>query len=251
MMRLLYISGMIFFAVLMGDCADRLRKEYRAGTLFDEFNSVRRSAVSLLAISSTGLGALGILEAVRIRRRAERGTSASFGMPREKRQDSQLPAASDIYTAPSTVDAWPHRVPRISGRPARRSLRAMLTRSRIGFWMSILRISSAVLPTVYVFILLYYLIFWVAAGIGIWWLSILFPMLLLGAIVTAAGILRRKSWGRRAGFVMAVFHLLIFPIGTFAGLIMMIALIGATSEFDAISRRRGSRRARRRRTVTA
>jgi hypothetical protein len=69
-------------------------------------------------------------------------------------------------------------------------------------------------------------------------------MLLLGSVLASVGILRRKTWGIKFGYAMAVFHLLIFPFGTAAGFVMLIALMGVTSEFTVPRRRRITRKAK-------
>jgi nitrate reductase gamma subunit len=56
--------------------------------------------------------------------------------------------------------------------------------------------------------------------------------------MTSVGILRKKTWGIKFGYSMAIFHLLIFPFGTAAGFVMLIGLMGATSEFTPPRRRR-------------
>ena len=56
--------------------------------------------------------------------------------------------------------------------------------------------------------------------------------------LVAIGLLRKSLWGIKWGYAMAVFHLLIFPIGTAAGFIMLISLMGAMSEFDIPRRKR-------------
>lgn len=252
MMRLLYISGMVFCAVLIGGSAHHLQKLYKDGTLFDPYNNERRATVTLMVASGLGLAAFCIVEVVRIRRRI--GRSGDIVIKAETDAAPAEQRSTSIYSAPATVDAWQSPPQRVSERKSshRQSLPSLLSQERAGLWMSLLRIFSAVLPIVYGFILLYYLIVWLPTGAGAWWLSSLFTVLLLGAVLTAVGILQRKVWGRKIGFAMAVFHLLIFPVGTLAGFIMLIALIGATSEFDVISRRRhrsGRARARHRKAV--
>jgi len=66
---LLYIAGLVFFAVLVGDAGNRLWDLYEAGTLFDEYNSERKGAFTLLMVSACGLATLCIIELVRIKRR--------------------------------------------------------------------------------------------------------------------------------------------------------------------------------------
>lgn len=254
MVRLLYITGVVLCAVLIGYSANRLKQQYQDGTLFDEYNSQRRASIALLVASSLGLAAACVVEVVRIRRRFAR--SGGFGaMYGEKEPAAAERKSTSIYSAPVTVDAWESPPQRITGRKSSRrskSLPVLLSKDRTGLWMSLLRIYCGVLPVVYSYTLFNYLFFWLPDGAGTWWLSILFPLLLLGAVLTSVGILRRRTWGRKIGFAMAMFHLLMFPIGTLGGFIMLIALIGATSEFDVISRRRlRSRRAKRKKAKAA
>lgn len=247
MVRLLYISGMIFFAVLIGDAAHRLQGMYESGTLFEEYNSERRSTITLLAASSFGLAALCVIEVVRLKRGSRR-----FPVFTAVNKGQQAPTASEsksrsIYTAPEAVDEWMDRRNHIR-KPSRRQRMEI-----IGLWMGILRVYCGILPVVYTYTLVNYLFFWLPAGAGNLVLSILFPVLMLGSILTAVGILRRKTWGIKFGYAMAIFHLLIFPVGTAAGFVMLIGLMGATAEFAPSRRKRlrNARKARRKRLQSA
>ena len=107
-----------------------------------------------------------------------------------------------------------------------------------GFWMGLLRIYCVVLPVLYLYTLMDYLIHWLPSGANHLVLTILFPTLLLVSALTSAGILRKKTWGMKCGYAMAIFHLLIFPVGTIAGLLMLAGLVGAASEFKLSARKR-------------
>lgn len=235
MVRLLYISGMVFFAVLIGDTAHRLQEMHRAGTLFDEYNSDRRAAITLLAVSSCGLAALCVIEIVRLKRRFEQPDFVSMG-PEQEAAEGDDSSSADIYAAPKTVDEWQERRSRltISTRSWRPSLQVLEIST---LWMRVLRVYCGVLPVIYTYTFLNYLFLWLPCGAGNWILSILFPVLLLCSVLTAVGILRRKPWGIKFGYAMAIFHLLIFPFGTAAGFVMLIALMGATSDFAPPRRR--------------
>lgn len=233
MVRLLYISGMVFFAVLIGDAGNRLWKLYGTGTLFDQYNSDRRAAVTLLAVSSCGLATLCIIEFVRVRRRFE----SPAPLPEQFNEEPVVdePTSTSIYTAPQIVDEWQGRQQRLItiSSSRRRALPAIQSLKMTDMWMSVLRVFCGVFPVIYSYTLLNYLFLWLPQGAGNVFLSILFPLLLLGSILTTIGILRRKPWGIKYGYAMAIFHLLIFPFGTAAGFVMLIALMGVTSEFTA------------------
>jgi nitrate reductase gamma subunit len=245
MARLLYISGMVFFAVLIGDTTHRLQQLYNAGTLFEQYNSERKSAVTLLAVSSCGLATLCVIKVVRLRRRFKHHSFASIEKERVPVVDGK--ESTSIYTAPDAVDKWQERQLRIRKPHRRQSLEIN------GLWMGMLRVYCGVLPVLYSYTLVNYLFLWLPRGAGTLVLSILFPVLLLGSVLTSVGILRKKTWGMKFGYAMAIFHLLIFPVGTAAGFVMLIGLMGATSEFTAPRRRRRrvSRKAKRRKLQSA
>lgn len=230
MLRLLYISGMLFFAILIGDTASRLREQYKEGSLFEQYNSQRKADITLFTVSVCGLATLACFEVARSRRRRKQADFVSMESGQEPVADGV--SSDNIYAAPETIDEWqgrPPRIPRSQGHPGL---------SIVGLWMGLLRIYCGVLPVIYLYTLLNYLFFWLPGGAGNWFLSILFPLLMLGAALTSAGILRKKRWGLHAGYAMAIFHLLIFPVGTAIGFVMLIGLMGATSEFDAPKRLR-------------
>ena len=55
MRRLLVITGILFFAVLIVDTASRLQDEFEAGTLFERYNSQRKADITLFTISVCGI----------------------------------------------------------------------------------------------------------------------------------------------------------------------------------------------------
>ena len=149
------------------------------------------------------------------------------------------PASTSIYAAPQTVDEWQGPQQRFTTITSsrRKALPDLHFFKMTGMWMSILRVYCGVLPVIYSYIMVNYLFFWLPQGAGNLVLSIFFPLLLLGSVLTTVGVLRRKPWGIKFGYAMAIFHLLIFPFGTAAGFVMLIALMGVTSEFTTPRRR--------------
>jgi len=237
MLRLLRISGILFFAVLIGFAANRMQELYETGTLFERYNSQRKADITLLATSICGIATLGFFEFARSRRRFEwRGY---IPMKKEQRLAVDGPDSAGIYAAPESIDEWQGRREHISKSHRRLDMDA------VNFWMGLLRIYCIVLPVVYLYTFVNYLFFWLPGGAGSLVLTIMFPVLLLGSVLTSVGLLRKKAWGMSLGYTMAIFHLLIFPVGTFAGLVMLVALVGSTSEFIVPERKR--RRAARRR----
>lgn len=246
MLRLLRISGILFFAVLIGFSANRLKELYEVGTLFEQYNSQRKADVTLLVVSICGLATLGFFEFARSRRNVEQRGFGFVSMKKEPEPEVNGQNSASIYAAPESIDEWQGRQKCISKSRPRLSLEIS------GLWMSLLRVCCGVLPVVYLYTLVNYLFFWLPTGGGSLGLSILFPVLFLSSLLASVGILRKKVWGMNFGYAMAIFHLLIFPIGTAAGLVMLVGLMGATSEFatpEREHRRKAIRRAKRRRKV--
>ena len=250
MRRILCITGLLFFAVLIGDTAGRLQRLYKEGILFEQYNSQRKSVITLFSVSIFGLATLGAFEISRSRRRFERRGFVSMNKGLEPVVDGL--GETNIYDAPEAVDKWQGRNVRIP-KSRHRQVPEMS-----GLWMGVLRVYCVVLPVLYLYTLVNYLFFWLPSGAGNWLLSILFPVLFLGSALTSAGILRKRTWGIHFGYFMAIFHLLIFPLGTAVGLVMLFGLLGVTSEFAIPERKRrrkalrkAMRKARRKRLKSA
>lgn len=230
MLRLLRVTGILFFAVLIGFTANRLQGLFDDGTLFDRYNSARKANITLLVVSTFGLIVLGFFEFFRARRRLERRSYAPVEKE-EKPIDEGLDTAS-IYSSPETVDPWNGRRTRTSRSRHHKKIEPAQ------MWLGVLRIYSVVLPVVYSYVLANYLFFWLPSGGGNIILTILFPALLLLSVATSYGFLKKKTVGLHCGYASAIFHLLLFPWGTAAGLILLVGLVGATSEFAVSSRER-------------
>ena len=223
MLRLLRITGILFFAVLIGFTANRLQGLFEDGTLFDRYNSARKANITLLVVSTFGLIILGFFEFYRARRRLERRGYATVEKD-ENPIDEGLDTAS-IYSSSKIVDPWDGRRTRTSRSRDHKKIEP----ARI--WFGVLRIYSVVLPVVYFYALINYLLFWLPSGGGNTILTILLPSLLLLSVATSYGLLKKKTFGLHCGYGIAIFHLLLFPWGTAAGLILLVGLVGATSEF--------------------
>ena len=50
------------------------------------------------------------------------------------------------------------------------------------------------------------------------------------ALLVAAGITRRQTWGRIGGFVLGALMLPLFPVGTILGLFVLTGLAGADAK---------------------
>jgi len=250
MPRLLRIVGILFFAALIGSTAGRLHELYVEGTLFEQYNNQRKACITLLTVSVCGLATLGTFEFLWSRRRFRRRSFEP--MMKEQEPVVEELGKTNIYDAPESVDKWQERRVRIPKPPR------FQTPEMTGLWMGVLRVCCAVLPVLYFYTLVNYLFFWLPGGAGNLVFSILFPLLFLGSVLTSVGILKKKMWGVNFGYAMAVFHLLIFPLGTAVGLVMLFGLMGVTSEFTIPERKRrqkamsrARRKARRRRLKSA
>lgn len=233
MPRFLRISGILLFAALIGFATSRLYEQYDAGTLFERYNSQRKADITLLAVSICGFATIGFFGFVRPRRRLEQPGFGVMAIKKELEGQEPVvdaPGSTNIYAAPEAIDEW-------QGPGRMRVMKPRMSFEISGLWIRLLRVYCGVLPVIYLYTLVNYLFFWLPSGAGNLVLSILFPVLFLGSVLASIGILRRKKWGLKFGYAMAIFHLLVFPVGTAAGLVMMVGLMGASSEFTLPKRR--------------
>ena len=230
MLGLLRIIGIFFFAVLIGITASRLQELYETGTLFERYNSQRKADITLLIVSTLGVGILGFFEFIRTRRRLEQH---GYGLEKkDKKAVTEDLDTANIYSAPETVGEWRGRRTRASKSRHRQRM------DPAAFWLGLLRVYCVLLPLAYLCMCLVYLLSWLPRGAGHLALSILLPVLLLSSLLTSFGLLKKKIWGMYFGYAIAIFHLLIFPVGTAAGVLLLVVLVGATSEFAVPSRER-------------
>jgi hypothetical protein len=105
---LLRIVGIVIFVALIAFSANRLLRLYRDGNLFDEYNSQRKSNVTLLVASVLSVGALVFFELTSIRSRQWR--QYGFGSERSGQKEVVDGVKStSIYSAPPTLEAWQGR----------------------------------------------------------------------------------------------------------------------------------------------
>ena len=230
MLRLIRILGILIFALLIGFSASRLRAQYKAGTLFEQYNSQRKADVTLLVFTAFGLATLGWFEVTHSRRKVRR-----YGYTSSKLDDSPVVDGLDstsIYSLPDTLDKWGGRRERDSKSHHRKS------RGLARFWMSSLRIYSVVIAVVYAFLFAGSLFGWMPIDIAAPVLAGVFGSMFLFSLVTATGLILTRSWGTGCGYAMAIIQLLVFPIGTAAGLVLLVFLVGASPLFSAPARER-------------
>ena len=220
MLRALRVIGILVFALLVGLSARRIQTQYDSGKLFEQYNSERKANVTLLSISVIGLGLLGFFEAMRPRRRAGR-----IGFAPVQRSDEPIDDGLDtanIYSAPKTDESW-HRTKVQRTRTIYKE-----RRSYDSFWLGLLQILVVSLPVVYGILVIACLGGWILAGADTYLVCWVFFGMLLLAALAAWGIRRKKGWGLKTGYAVAILHLLFFPVGTAVGLILLIALVGAS-----------------------
>jgi len=224
MLRVMRIVGVIIFSILIGLSANRLQRLYSRGELFERYNSERRANITLFIFSVGGLVVLGSLEYLQRKRMAIRRGYVPLKIKKDLPVENQK--VTCIYSAPETIDKWDVRKTRSSR--SRSSDWVGIT----DFWMRVLRVCCAVVPVAYLYILTEYVINWVSVGMGNLFLTVLVVFLFVLSGVTSFGVFRRKMWGVNCGYALAIFHLLIFPIGTAVGLLMLVSLAGATPEIS-------------------
>lgn len=228
MLRRFRISAILLFAILIGIAVGRLQEQYKEGILWDQYNGQRKSDVTLLMVSVMSVAALVVFEKVHSKRHLKQ---RRFGVVTVDEESPAENVGSDsIYSAPEVLDQWQGRRVCAQVKP-RRIFRIN------GFWIGLLRIYCVVLPLVYLYTMVDYVIRWLPTGAGhlVW--TIFFPVFLLLSALTSVGFFRKKSWGMNCGYAVAIFHLLIFPIGTIAGLLLLAGLVGAAPEFTRSARK--------------
>jgi hypothetical protein len=193
-----------------------------SGSLFERYNSDRKSNLTLLVFSALSLGALGYFELTHSRRVVQR---RGYGRRYHKEEGSSVSDDLDttsIYSAPAVVDRWREGKVRASTK----------SRSKPRFvpgelWMGLLRMFCLVLPIVYTCMFVLHL----RRGGGeleFILLAAALAFLALFSLVTVIGLLTKRTWGIAFGYLLAIFNLVAFPFGTAAGLFLLMGLVGAS-----------------------
>lgn len=244
MLRALRIIGILVFALLVGLSAHRIQELYTSGKLFEQYNSERKANVTLLAFSVVGLGLLGFFELTRAKRLETRRGFAPVEESDEPVDDGLDTA--NIYSSPESPDKWEGRRIRTS------SDRHREPRKSEDFWLGLLRILSFSTPLVYTSLLVVCLSGqWVPLAVPLILLNGILGFMLVFSLVSAIGIMRKKTWGIKTGYAIAIIHLLFFPVGTAAGLILLIGLVGAAPVMILSPReQRREERAKRRKNLS-
>jgi len=68
-------------------------------------------------------------------------------------------------------------------------------------------------------------------GVGMGLVAAFLWILMLFVIATTTGILKRRHWGQGFGYALCVLHIIIFPVGTLFGMLMLIGLTGTRDRF--------------------
>jgi ABC-type glycerol-3-phosphate transport system permease component len=64
-----------------------------------------------------------------------------------------------------------------------------------------------------------------------WLLYPILAFLALLSLVTAFAISKRPSWGRKQGVIFSMFSLILFPVGTVIGVVILTSLLGSERLF--------------------
>ena len=239
MLRILRIAGILFFALMIGVSANTLWTMNESGELFEKYNSRRKSNITIFGTSILAVGILGAFELSKARSRTP---YQGFSRPQDD-QDNRPAAATrttDIYAAPEHSDEWGSR--KVYSRPGYKHSIDLVV-----MWMALLRIFCFVLPTLYLVLLVAYMMqsdtidpkYWVQVGV--------LGVMALVAFIAATGLCLQKTWGYTLGYVVAIINLLYFPYGTGLGLIVLVALVGAAPLFTVSDKDR--RRAKRKKAA--
>jgi hypothetical protein len=236
MTRVLRYVGIVAFAFLIGLSANALVSMYESGTFFETYNSSRRANLTLMCFSVTGLVTLLGVELFLKTRRSRRFLYGENRYQDKKEKPSS--AHADIYAVSHDVDEWKSRKTRSSRSAGTHSV------DITDIWQMILRTSCLLVP-----FLLFFIVVRQASRASV---DILQRPVELGialfvalfALLTASGIHQKKIWGYICGYMIAIINLILFPLGTALGLVMLLALSGTSPIlFDLLKQR--ARRKRR------
>lgn len=233
MLSVIRLVGIVIFAVMLGLAANSLREMNDEGTLYNQYNSARKSSITLLAVSVVALVSLGSFE---MKEMGKHNTSQKFGERRytePKTETVNSIKTTSIYAAPQSVDEWKER--RITSSYSRR------TKHKIALdhpedWLRLLQLVCAALPAFYITIFSVLYAQGVGQSLGPYVFTSVCSCFIGLNIFTAIGIFRTKAWGLQMGYLLAIMNLVIFPVGTIIGLILLISLVGSSAQFPQPAR---------------
>lgn len=241
MLRVLRITGVVFFAFLIGLFTYFLQQVYRSGVLLEGYSREWRSSVTLLVFSIIGFSLTGYFELIFLRQR--KSVLSDFPEQMDEASVCEGVNTANIYLAPKTLEKW-------QGHRTRTSKGKHLKPHKITiFWLKILRIAS------FSTLLTYTLLFVTCladSSVGLPALCSILGFMLMLSLVSVVGIITEEAWGLVVGYAIALVHLPVFPLGTVVSLILLVSLIGATPwfVFSTRERRRVSRRKRQKKIST-
>ncbi|WP_372809224.1 hypothetical protein [Pontiella sp.] len=245
MLRGLRIAGIVVFALLVGMSANVLWQMHESGELLERYNSQRKANVTLLVFSAIAVAALGAIEGIYLSRQGDRYGAESGPRASQKKGAGRL-ASSSIYATPETVDEWKIKRSPSSKKHHRRSSKSRHAppRDGSGAWFGWLRLCAVALLLTYGTMLALHVMHPVQDAAALVWLfPALFAFMTLFSFIVAIGIFAKGTWALVSGYVLAMCSLLVFPVGTALGMLLLMGLVGASPVFLGIKkdRRPGSR----------
>lgn len=243
MLRIFRVTGILFFALMIGVSANNLWEMGRNGELFERFNSERRTNITVMSASILAVIGFGALELIRTRRVSEERGFGGVFHEQEDASDADSGAAADIYASSKSMDQWDAR-----HRSAHRPASHKHTTELASIWMGLLSLCCLAIPGFHIFRLVQMF----RSGFGgeafEWVVLIGYALITLLSFAMAVGIGLKRMWGYTLGYGVAICNLLVFPVGTGIGLMTLVGLVGAAPLFvePEQKRRRQARRAQRR-----
>lgn len=229
MLRAVRIMGLVVFAFLVGLSGNSLWKMHETGELMEQYNSRRRADLTLLVFSIGAVGALGYFELLRLLSQREKRGYGGMRYPEQAEKRVEGVDTSNIYSAPKTIDAWQgHRIRTSKSRHKQRF-------DASGIWLVLLRIICLALLTAYLALLVLQVLKGTSGSLLV---TLYFALLSTLSLVVALGVFSRRMWGLAAGYVLCIGNLVVFPLGTVAGLLLLMGLVGATPCFMPTDQKR-------------
>ncbi len=190
MLRILRIVGTICFALTLGFAANSVHLMHDEQGALSEPNPVPWAGIILGAVCIAGLVILGSFELRRLIR-ASRKHRQSHRSRSMKKDPNAEPEMAQI-------------------------------------WMMVLRVFSVALPFAYAGIFAVVDTRPFLQTLGIWVFASICLLLAVLAILFAVSVFIEGTWGWVTGYLLAIMNLIVFPVGTGVGLVLLLLLFGAS-----------------------
>ena len=237
MWRMLRVCAILICAVVLGCSVHLLVTLHQTDRVFADYQSNLVYILGALVL----LSILIVLEVHHTRSKVYRKLRQR-SRHHDSRSGESAIGRENFYSVNAPQDVWDvKRRSRNKTHSSRRADPLNVAQSRVRG----IKVLGLVLPVLYLSVLVY--LFFGNDGALLWngWLAITFYSALFGvAAIFAIGAWLEQEWTITCGYLLAVLNMGFFPVGTVAGLVLVVVMIGATSSFAHLTyeRKRSQRR---------